>query len=101
MKSMLKPVSVLLLSILSLVSIDTFAADSKGTVFITGANRGIGLSLAQQYYITRKNGVDTPVDKFFRKISGRPEPLAAGEAVEIKPNAVKKKKKPKPKKNDD
>ncbi len=32
------------------------------------------LSFIQQYYITRKFKVDTPVDKFFRKITGRPEP---------------------------
>ena len=56
------------------------------------------LSFAQQYWITRKNGVDTPVDKFFRKITGKPEPIVEGEAVEIEPNSVKKKKKPKSKK---
>jgi len=56
------------------------------------------LSFAQQYWITRKNGVDTPVDKFFRKITGKPEPVVAGEAVEVEPNSVKKKKKPKSKK---
>lgn len=55
------------------------------------------LSFAQQYWITRQNGVDTPVDKFFRKITGKPEPLVEGEAVEIKPNSVKKKKAKKPK----
>jgi len=49
MKSLLKLVSVLLLSIFSSLSIDTFAADSKGTVFITGANRGIGLALARNF----------------------------------------------------
>jgi len=32
------------------------------------------LSFAQQYYITRKFKVDTPIDKFFRKITGKPEP---------------------------
>ncbi len=51
------------------------------------------LSFAQQYWITRKNGVDTPVDKFFRKITGKPEPIVEGEPVEIEPNSVKKKKK--------
>ncbi len=56
------------------------------------------LSFAQQYWITRQNGVDTPVDKFFRKITGKPEPIAEGAAVEVEPNAVKKKKKPKSKK---
>lgn len=55
------------------------------------------LSFAQQYWITRQNGVDTPVDKFFRKITGKPEPIAEGADVEIKPNSVKKKK-PKSKK---
>ena len=55
------------------------------------------LSFGQQYHITKKNGVDTSVDKFFRKITGKPEPLVEGEAVEIEPNAVKKKK-PKSKK---
>ena len=50
------------------------------------------LSFAQQYHITRKNGVDTSVDKFFRKIFGRPDPVVAGEAVDVEPNAVKKKK---------
>ena len=56
------------------------------------------LSFGQQYWITRKNGVDTPVDKFFRKITGKPEPVIAGEAVEVEPNSVKKKKKTKSKK---
>ena len=32
------------------------------------------LSFAQQYVITRKFKVDTPIDKFFRKITGKPEP---------------------------
>ena len=32
------------------------------------------LSFAQQYYITRKFKVDTPVDKFWRKLTGKPEP---------------------------
>ncbi|GGX73331.1 membrane protein insertase YidC [Litorimonas cladophorae] len=48
------------------------------------------LSFAQQYWITRKNGVDTPVDQFFRKLTGRPEPIVEGEAVEVEPNSVKK-----------
>ena len=34
------------------------------------------LSLGQQYYITRKFKVDTPVDAFFRKLKGQPEPEA-------------------------
>ena len=49
MNSILKLVSVLLLGFVSLLSVDTFAADSKGTVFITGANRGIGLALARNF----------------------------------------------------
>ena len=32
------------------------------------------LSFAQQYYITRKFKVDTPVDAFWRKITGKEEP---------------------------
>ena len=32
------------------------------------------LSFGQQYYITRKFKVDTPVDKFFRKITGKEAP---------------------------
>lgn len=32
------------------------------------------LSFGQQYIITRKYNVDTPVDKFFRKITGKTEP---------------------------
>ena len=51
------------------------------------------LSFAQQYWITRKNGVDTSVDKLFRKLTGKPEPLAEGAPLEIEPNKVKKKKK--------
>lgn len=58
------------------------------------------LSFAQQYHITKKNGVDTSIDKFFRKILGRAEPLAEGEALDVKPNAVTKTKS-KSKKNDD
>ena len=49
MNNFLKLVSVLLLGLTSLVSFDTFAADSKGIVFITGANRGIGLALARHF----------------------------------------------------
>ena len=49
MKRFLKLVPVLLLSFVSPVSVDTFAEDSKETVFITGANRGIGLALAQNF----------------------------------------------------
>ena len=49
MKSVLKLASVLLLSIAGLLPVNSFAADSKGTVFITGANRGIGLHLAQNF----------------------------------------------------
>jgi NAD(P)-dependent dehydrogenase (short-subunit alcohol dehydrogenase family) len=49
MNSILKLASVLLLGFVSLLAVDTFAADSKGTVFITGANRGIGLALARNF----------------------------------------------------
>jgi len=49
MNSVLKLVSVLLLGFVSLLSVNTFATDSKGTVFITGANRGIGLALARNF----------------------------------------------------
>ena len=34
------------------------------------------LSFGQQYYITRKFKVDTPVDKFWRKITGKEEPAS-------------------------
>ena len=37
------------------------------------------LSFLQQWYITRKNGVDTPVDAFLRKITGRGDPVDAAE----------------------
>jgi len=43
------------------------------------------LSFFQQYYITRKFKVDTPVDKFFRKIRGIKEPVTEGADVEIIP----------------
>ena len=33
------------------------------------------LSFGQQYYITRKFKVDTPVDKFWRRITGKEEPV--------------------------
>ena len=32
------------------------------------------LSFIQQYIITRKFKVDTPIDKFYRKITGKPDP---------------------------
>lgn len=35
------------------------------------------LSFVQQYYITRKFKVDTPVDEFFRKITGKAKPEAS------------------------
>lgn len=35
------------------------------------------LSFLQQWYITKKNNVDTPVDAFIRKILGRPDPVEA------------------------
>lgn len=34
------------------------------------------LSFGQQYYITRKFKVDTPIDAFFRKLTGKAEPEA-------------------------
>lgn len=33
------------------------------------------LSFLQQWYITKKNNVDTPIDAFFRRITGRPDPV--------------------------
>ena len=56
------------------------------------------LAFLQQYFITRKNGVDTPVDQFFRKITGKPDPIettstSSGDLLDIEPNQVKKKKK--------
>ena len=59
MKSFLNLVSVLLLGLVSSLSVDTFAADSKGTVFITGANRGIGLSLARNFADAGYNVIGT------------------------------------------
>jgi NAD(P)-dependent dehydrogenase (short-subunit alcohol dehydrogenase family) len=49
MKIFLKLVCVLLLSLAGPLSVNTLAADSKGTVLITGANRGIGLALVQHF----------------------------------------------------
>ena len=49
MKSISKLVAVLLIGLASLLPVNTFAADSKGTVLITGANRGIGLALARHF----------------------------------------------------
>jgi YidC/Oxa1 family membrane protein insertase len=37
------------------------------------------LSFLQQWYITKKNDVDTPIDAFFRKITGKPDPVETGE----------------------
>ena len=34
------------------------------------------LSFIQQYIITRKFKVDTPIDRFWRKITGKPDPAA-------------------------
>jgi len=59
MNSILNRVFVLLLGILCLLSVDLFAADSKGTVFITGANRGIGLALARNFTDTGFNVIGT------------------------------------------
>lgn len=49
MKSIFKLVSVLFLCLVGSLSVNAFAADSKGTVLITGANRGIGLALARNF----------------------------------------------------
>lgn len=49
MKSIWKLVSILTLCAVSSFTVETWAADSKGTVLITGANRGIGLGLAQHF----------------------------------------------------
>ena len=49
MKSILNLVSLSLLCLLSTLSVNALAADSKGTVLITGANRGIGLALAENF----------------------------------------------------
>ncbi|MEM7730078.1 MAG: membrane protein insertase YidC [Pseudomonadota bacterium] len=37
------------------------------------------LSFLQQWYITKRNNVDTPVDAFFRKITGKPDPVESAE----------------------
>ena len=37
------------------------------------------LSFMQQWVITKRNNVDTPIDAFFRKITGRPDPVDAEE----------------------
>jgi len=37
------------------------------------------LSFMQQWYITKKNNVDTPIDAFFRKITGKPDPADVAE----------------------
>ncbi|MEL6687947.1 MAG: membrane protein insertase YidC [Pseudomonadota bacterium] len=37
------------------------------------------LSFLQQWVITKRNNVDTPVDAFFRKITGRPDPVETQE----------------------
>lgn len=49
MNKISKLFSVLLLSIICSLPAGSFAADSKGTVLITGANRGIGLALARHF----------------------------------------------------
>ena len=55
------------------------------------------LSFFQQYYITRKFKVDTPVDKFWRKIRGIEEPVVDDD-VEIIPPEKSGKNKPAKKK---
>lgn len=49
MTNMLKMAFVFVLCVASLLTDEAWAADSKGTVLITGANRGIGLALAQHF----------------------------------------------------
>jgi len=49
MNKFAKLMFVLLLSVAGASPLSSFAADSKGTVLITGANRGIGLALARHF----------------------------------------------------
>lgn len=49
MKKFVKLFFFLLLSVVVSSPLNVLAADSKGTVLITGANRGIGLALAQHF----------------------------------------------------
>jgi len=49
MKNFAKLFFFLLLSIVVTLPLNVLAADSKGTVLVTGANRGIGLALAQHF----------------------------------------------------
>lgn len=49
MSSILKLISVVVLCVVSSLPLNAGAADSKGTVLITGANRGIGLALTQHF----------------------------------------------------
>ncbi|WP_298914563.1 membrane protein insertase YidC [uncultured Algimonas sp.] len=37
------------------------------------------LSFMQQWFVTKRNNVDTPIDAFFRKITGKPDPVDAAE----------------------
>lgn len=71
MKSFLKPVFILLLIFAMSLPGGVFAADSKGTVLITGANRGIGLALAEHF-----------TDAGFKVIGTARKPEQANELME-------------------
>jgi len=77
MNSVLKLVSVSFFIFVSVLSADTFAADSKGTVFISGANRGIGLALARNFTDAGFNVIGTA-----RKPEQATELKATGARVE-------------------
>jgi len=51
------------------------------------------LTFIQQYIITRKFGVETPLDRFFNKLLGRPNKQASNPDVEIIPPTKSNKKK--------
>jgi len=51
------------------------------------------LTFIQQYIITRKFGVETPLDRFFNKLLGRPNKQASNPDIEIIPPKKSNKKK--------